>query len=1696
MSEIALARFRGFLLRGHGRMARAWGEVRRLTVFEVAWNKNRIIRCGRLVGSLLVAFLLSFAGWASESGAPGESTTRRVVYRVGPGWTLVHFPFGSPASFSSGPRATPVEGVEQVGLTEARWLHALEEAKLRWFLVEGSETATEWTPLAVPEWDEGHFYWVWSAEAVRFALEGPWPSRSVFSQAAVGTKWWFFAVSASEQRAGEPADRLLRWDSDAQIYVSFSPDAPLVPGRGYLASFDGVSSLALGAEVGWVDETVSDLPSESSGSPSLNDFGSADLGDFGSADSGDFSSADSGDFSSADSGSFGSADSGDFGSADSGVGALENSGTLVAGYASGNYGRALEARGRHMRFSEGGDGQTMYYQVEYEPVGLDGEGSGVGPPEAEPGWIQAASEDARYLAGFERVWAYTQGVALAQVSRPWSQKGDEAQGLARFLCAHAQWNGDRSKILGWPFSWNTLDPWKDARLVTGATAWVVHGLGLFLSSEASFALESSGEREDLRACYLAALSGLQDHRRNVYLQDGRLVSLVTAGWTVTGLAHADDPGALRGPDGEAVVDDARERWSYYSVLDGIGYDVFAPFELMVCRHGGCGSPDSGNRAWVSKTIEREEVWSAMRVPVRARNVVTEHNIDVLSVLNHAIDHADELGLPASGALSPGALGLWRNSLRDGIFHGLWNDEGRVVTGGQLHPEGPDGFSLEKSPHTAIDNCSWLSMAVDYSDFEIERSFGRTLYRDRLRACLEYTVRHFVKGLDFDQGACDSAQQTCLPPRIYLGAHYFQNAFHDPYISPSDRQASSYHLEATMGLILGLLDFAEAYPEHPSSARLRTVAHLLWAGAQSFVYDYGFPYSSQRIHNLSAQLSSSTALLWFIDVYEHLHKTDRPAEPLLRTQALGFDSPTPAPSVENLQLAVRHAVDGILTGKFAEAGVSEDAIAEFGAGLLLAPPRLIARHGNRVVRWFDEVARLPREWALGAMVGVNSALYLSTAQVDLGLETIFVSADVPSEALWERVGVVPSEAVVTQPAGSHMRSEAEIRSQLAIYPEGPVLNRPLANPPIPFEDHAIYLIQITWLGLELPFGRFGVLTPGSDALWPVFRLKSERPRSDILDEFVHNHKFFKEIAPYAESLPEGQRAAFLYLVELVIRGDFNRLDLVALGRGEGLEAGASKGSRTGSTKKKPHAPFFVTEGPGPKVSVVGGRDGLESAVVVQVPKVKQRRRPASGVKLTKEDQQLVRRLMSQRGHSTYPWGRGELMWASWLRLYHPEELLSTDLRPEGVHYQSFHSAMSSLVESELVSTRGKPPFTSYLIDVAQLHQIFDNEVQRFWGEASGLEEALGDPVTSVAEHNVLKERLQTAWWPLARVLDSPVVQAHAYVLQRYGALSVRELAKILEFPRGSGSTLERMVEVGLVVREQRPVESVYHLNDWVLFQYHLDLHRFLYKRTHSSLSRTSKNPRDRVVLPNPKVAVESDSAQSLHVPPAVPQLTQVEPPTAGVGLSTKRGEQIDKILEQGQLWNTQTRRRVVAHLYQVDRATRAQMDKEIKGDSSALSRALEDLVSSGWLSTESEDEKTTYYVLDVARVHALHRTEVDYFWSGAADIETALSSEAPSFIEQIELAERLNEHWEPLISVLGVKRFRVFVSLLIEYTSLSYVEFKTVFPISRDSFRQMIERLLRAKIVERTGRPGSYRYHLRSELLFQYHYEWRRFLSKM
>ncbi len=859
--------------------------------------------------------------------------------------------------------------------------------------------------------------------------------------------------------------------------------------------------------------------------------------------------------------------------------------STIARNVGGHYALAKTLRDLQVRKEASGEGDSAerVYQVEYLP-----------DPSVDVG-------DTRYLSEAERTWVYTQGIALAQRAR-----GDDpedatlARGMARWLCDYAERGtpessvpsslglGQPKVIKGWHFSRNTKgDDWKDARLVTGASAWAIHGLGIWIVSPA-FAELPVLEQRTIVACYHQALAGLFEHRR--VLSD--TLSLMTAGWTTLGLAHAATPHRLD-PSMPAFPAGREETWAYYDVLEAIGYDRFVDDEAKRSTIRAYlpdrSLEDSGAQTAGRLIVVTETDWNVLKQRVKAQNVVTEHNLDVLAVLNHALAYPVRLGPEEQDrrAIWIAELASWKESLRRGIFELLWDEKdwqkdlddthahlkgedlGRFVTGGRL--DFADGVlssaHFSPSSHVAIDNCSWLALSVDYETLE-------RVDREKLAKCLRYTIAVFAKELSFED-------------KTYYGTHYFKNDFKDPYIDESPLQEKSYHLEATAGLVLGLHVFADAYPEHARVPLFQQEARALWAGMQEYVYEWGFPYSSQRIQDLSTRLSSSTAVIWFMDVHDYLEDSDHSKPVEVRYEDI-------AGALFEL---------GNLMQRPESAMLEREAVNHFALRLLMARGKLVSKFGTRVVTMVDDVLKLPPGLASAAVVGVNAAAYLGgTGSVDLGLETLLAGSGAPPFEYWEEKGLVLAETVVVQPAAGYFRSEAEIRNGVAIYPKGPDLSNPLKNPPAFFDSERIYFIDMEWFGLDTPAGKIGVLTPGNGAFWSVYELKSDRSRFEVMEDFIRNHALFKKLAPHAERLPDPLQVAWLYLLELAIRSDFDRPAAERYVRG----AQASSGENAEDGPKVahgPHAPFFTKDGEWSDPSIMPGiapNQGHDAAAAALLP----------------------------------------------------------------------------------------------------------------------------------------------------------------------------------------------------------------------------------------------------------------------------------------------------------------------------------------------------------------------------------------------------------------------------------------------------------------------------------------------------------------
>lgn len=401
------------------------------------------------------------------------------------------------------------------------------------------------------------------------------------------------------------------------------------------------------------------------------------------------------------------------------------------------------------------------------------------------------------LVIYKRVWVYDSSIALSLAIQ---NNDSTSDARALWLLKNAQYTRDPENpseqiFGGWFFSSNQKtfgDSWTDCRFVNGANAYGIKAIAEYITSD-YYSKLNNRLKKAYSKLYEDALHGILYHME----ANGPNAGLISAGWSLN------------------VLEDFSEtNYSYNKLLDMLGY---GPITI-----DGYPGP-----------IKR----------VKAKNVITEHNNNVLGVLNYTLEHHDRL-LGRRSPYTYNKLNEIRLKLRDTIYEKLYdNDERRFITA-RL----PSG---EQILYTAIDNVSWLCLSLDLDELTEEQI-------KKLSDSLHYALINFTR--DFQIGE-----------KSYFGAHYFEDGFEDAYIKKSDTHSSSFHIEGTCGLICGLLKFANTFPDDPNAPLFRETAFRLWQDMQIFINDIGFIYASSSLKYISEPLEASASAMWYLLTRNYLEE---------------------------------------------------------------------------------------------------------------------------------------------------------------------------------------------------------------------------------------------------------------------------------------------------------------------------------------------------------------------------------------------------------------------------------------------------------------------------------------------------------------------------------------------------------------------------------------------------------------------------------------------------------------------------------------------------------------------------------------------------------------------------------------------------------------------------------------------------------
>ena len=405
-------------------------------------------------------------------------------------------------------------------------------------------------------------------------------------------------------------------------------------------------------------------------------------------------------------------------------------------------------------------------------------------------YIKSGIEEAYVpLVQYGRVWAYDVGMALSLAV---TNKDPTSHERIMWLRKHAQnisdpRNSKEFLFAGWPFSKNQVylgDNWMDCRFITGANACALLGMAEYITSELYQDLDKD-EQDDHLAFFAKALEGILYHIESA----GPNEDLITAGWTIN-----------------ALKEFYKTNHSYGEILSLAGYGT--------------------------RSIEGYP-YPVKRI--RARNIVTEHCANVLTLLNYVLDNYGVL-LGHDAVYTYDELATIRLKLCESIFNKLYDhDKGYFITG-------RSEFGIP-SQYITISNASWLCLALRLDELTKNQI-------EMLSKSLLHTVNSFTKDFVVNGGT-------------YFGAHYFQDGFEDPYVVKVDLHSEALHIEGICGLINGLLKFSDAFPDDPNAPFFHVTALKLWHSLQRFIDNYGFVYASTSLKDINEPLESSVSAIWYL-----------------------------------------------------------------------------------------------------------------------------------------------------------------------------------------------------------------------------------------------------------------------------------------------------------------------------------------------------------------------------------------------------------------------------------------------------------------------------------------------------------------------------------------------------------------------------------------------------------------------------------------------------------------------------------------------------------------------------------------------------------------------------------------------------------------------------------------------------------------
>ncbi len=396
------------------------------------------------------------------------------------------------------------------------------------------------------------------------------------------------------------------------------------------------------------------------------------------------------------------------------------------------------------------------------------------------------------------------------------------------------------------------------------------------------------------------------------------------------------------------------------------------------------------------------------------------------------------------------------------------------------------------------------------------------------------------------------------------------------------------------------------------------------------------------------------------------------------------------------------------------------------------------------------------------------------------------------------------------------------------------------------------------------------------------------------------------------------------------------------------------------------------------------------------------------------------------------------------------------QPEGTIAGRLHG----LVKEGVASSQSVEGVVRYTIIPQKLNTPHANEVDFFWHDYPGIEQAWGPTFTDRRERELNAWRLSGYWNEVMVALSQPLEQVSVYILQRYGARTPTELADWIGVSVEEVEEAMRVLSKAELVHPSSAVAGAYEADLDRLFRYHRDWHQFLFR-----------DPSIRGTMP--------------------------EVPVKTLEVSLEDQAVIAALLKEDPLavhWQTQGRRQVLLFLYGAGSKHRSELHSEISFYERTVSKWIAELEGHGLVSVVRKPGTSSIISSTADRaLQEVYLREIELFFGDRSSRPASFDTPVTS-TERAQLLEKLVGQWTPVATTLTSGVAKAMLYLVRQYGALSSQQLEDIFEEGQTPPRSALRSLENTGLLEKRVRGRTATYHLGSTSLEDYHRDLFRFLT--